>query len=245
MSFSFSNTSSLTVSNFWEMPRDSQSSFQDSPWIQPTSRRLIGQTICPLLVSSCALLLPRFPLKFFFSSFVSVTAQAGPSHVAPTIVTGVRVGATVPATGEDDEEQEDNEDNEEDEGEVKIINQRIIAPSPPFSRIATRSQGSLHQHMEVVTPTHNPCIYLIGPESPPPSTPKRCASSCRGCTSSRGKAPQARVASPPSPSATSPSRGPKLPSIHDLVPNIDSERVQIISDHLQNLPLVSLFHLLS
>ena len=165
--------------------------------------------------------------------------------MAPTIVTGARVGATVPATGEDDEEEEDDEDDEEDEGEVEIVDQRVIAPSPPFSRIATRSQGSLHQQMEVVIPTHNPRIRLIGPESPPPATPKRRASSRRGRTSSRGKAPQARAASPPSPSATSPSRGPRLPSIHDLVPNIDAERVQIISDHLQNLPLVSLFHLLS
>ena len=147
----------------------------------------------------------EFSLKFFFSGFVPVTAQAGSSCVAPTIATGARVGATVPATGEDDDDEEDNEDNEEDEGEVEIINQRIIPPSPPFSWIATRSQGSLQQCMEVVIPTHNPRIHLIGPESPPPSTPKRHASSCRGHTSSRGKAPQARAASPPSLSATSPS----------------------------------------
>ena len=148
----------------------------------------------------------EFSLKFFFSGFVPVTAQAGSSCVAPTIATGARVGTTVPATGEDDEEEEDNEDNEEDEGEVEIVDQRVIAPSPPFSRIATRSQGSLQQRMEVVIPTHNPHISLIGPESPPP---KRCASSRRGRTSSHGKAPQARVASPPSPSATSP--GPNCP----------------------------------
>ena len=125
--------------------------------------------------------------------------------MAPTVVTGAQVGTTVPATGEDDDEEEDDEDDGEDEGEVEIVDQRIIAPSPPFSRIATRFQGSLHQHMEVVIPTHNPCIHLIGPKSPPPSTPKRRASSRRGRTSSHGKALQARAASPPSPSTTSPS----------------------------------------
>ena len=169
MPLSFSNTLSLTASNFWRMPHTSQSSFRDSLWIQPTLRQLISWTICPLLVSSCALSLLRFSLKFFFSGFVPVAGQTGPSCVAPTV-----------ATGEDDEEEDDEEDDEEDEGEVEIVDQRVIAPSPPFSWIATRSQGSLQQRMEVVIPTHTPCIHLIGPESPPPSTPKRHASSRRG-----------------------------------------------------------------
>ena len=153
-------------------------------------------------------------LKFFFSGFVPVAAQAGPSRVAPNVATGALVSATVPATGEDDEKEEDKEDDEEDEGEVEIVDQCIIAPLPPLSRIATRSQGSLQQRIEVVIPTHTPRICLIGPESSPPSTPKRHASSCRGHTSSCGKAPQARAASPPSPSATSPSQEPKLPTIY-------------------------------
>ena len=59
--------------------------------------------------------------------------------MAPTVVTGAPAGAIVPTTGEDDEKEEDEEDNEEDEGEVKIVDQRIITPSPPFSQIATRS----------------------------------------------------------------------------------------------------------
>ena len=189
-----------------------------------------------------ALSLPQLLLKFFFSGSIPIAAQAGPSHVAPTVMTGAPAGTIVPTTGEDNEEEEDEEDDEEDEGEVEIINQHIIAPSPPLSRIATQSQGSLQQCIEVVIPTHTLCIHLLGPKTPPPSTPKRRASSCRGRTLSCGKALQARVASPPSPSATSPLREPKLPTIHNLVPNINAKQVQIISDHLQNLLLVSFIY---